>query len=93
MHPDRRLEVEVENLEEFRIAVDCEPDWIMLDNFSDEDLEKAVAGTNNGIKLEASGGIESFDDLVRIAETGVDYISVGALTKHCEAIDLSMRFD
>jgi len=97
MHPDRRLEIEVENMDEFREAMDCGPDWIMLDNFAIGDLEKAVAATNRGggneVFLEASGGIETVPDLVRIAETGVDYISVGALTKHCEAIDLSMRFD
>ena len=90
--PDARVEVEVESLDEFRIAVDAEPDWIMLDNFSLEDLRIAVAN-NNQIKLEASGGIENPEDLVAIAETGVDYISIGALTKHIQAMDLSMRLD
>lgn len=90
-HPDRRVEIEVENLDEFRAAVDAAPDWIMLDNFSLDDLATAVRSTNSDIKLEASGGIESDEDLVRIAETGVHYISVGALTKHIEATDLSMR--
>jgi nicotinate-nucleotide pyrophosphorylase (carboxylating) len=90
-HPDKRVEIEVENLHEFRQAVDASPDWIMLDNFSLDDLTSAIASLNQPIKLEASGGIESEDDLVRIAETGVDYISVGALTKHLRAVDLSMR--
>lgn len=89
--PDARVEVEVESVQEFRIAVDAEPDWIMLDNFSLEDMRTAVA-SNTGIKLEASGGIETEADLVAIAETGVDFISVGALTKHIRAMDLSMRF-
>jgi nicotinate-nucleotide pyrophosphorylase (carboxylating) len=91
LHPDRRIEVEVENLSEFRQAIDAEPNWIMLDNFSLADLKQAVVGNNKNIKLEASGGIETETDLVAIAETGVDYISVGALTKHCRAVDLSMR--
>lgn len=92
LSPDSRVEVEVENLEEFRMAIDARPDWIMLDNFEYADLIEAVASTNENVKLEASGGIEQDSDLVRIAETGVDYISIGALTKHCEATDLSMRF-
>lgn len=91
LYPGRRVEVEVENLLEFRQAIDAEPDWIMLDNFTLTDLAEAVAGNNKDIKLEASGGIEKDLDLVAIAETGVDYISVGALTKHCRAVDLSMR--
>ncbi len=91
LYPDRRVEVEVENLDEFYKAVEAEPDWIMLDNFPLEDMLKAVASANRGIKLEASGGIEEDDDLVSIAETGVDFVSIGALTKHCQAIDLSMR--
>lgn len=92
LSPDSRVEVEVENLTEFRIAIDAQPDWIMLDNFEHADLVEAVDSNNTNILLEASGGIEQDSDLVRIAETGVDYISIGALTKHCEAIDLSMRF-
>ena len=91
LYPDRRVEVEVENLDEFYKAVEAEPDWIMLDNFPLEDMLKAVASANRGIKLEASGGIEEDDDLISIAETGVDFVSIGALTKHCQAIDLSMR--
>ena len=92
LYPEKRLEIEVENLTEFHEAIEARPDWIMLDNFSIADLNKAVASTHEPIKLEASGGIEKDEDLIAIAETGVDYISVGALTKHCLAIDLSMRF-
>ena len=78
---------------ELALAIAGEPDWIMLDNFSLEELIKAVQLTPDSIKLEASGGIETPEDLIRIAETGVDYISVGALTKHCRAVDLSLRLD
>ena len=61
------------------------------DSFSLDDMRTAVEGTNDNIKLEASGGIETDEDLIAIAETGVDYISVGALTKHLRATDLSLR--
>ena len=91
--PTLRLEVEVENLDQFRLALDSEPDWIMLDNFTLADTTTAVKETNQAIKLEASGGIEIDEDLVKIADSGVDYISIGALTKHCHAIDLSMLLD
>jgi nicotinate-nucleotide pyrophosphorylase (carboxylating) len=91
--PATRLEIEVESLAELAVAIAGEPDWIMLDNFSLEELIKAVESTSDSIKLEASGGIETPEDLIRIAETGVDYISVGALTKHCRAVDLSLRLD
>ena len=91
--PATRLEIEVESLVELGEAIAGEPDWIMLDNFSLVELIKAVQLTPDSIKLEASGGIETPEDLIRIAETGVDYISVGALTKHCRAVDLSLRLD
>jgi nicotinate-nucleotide pyrophosphorylase (carboxylating) len=64
----------------------------MLDNFSLSDLATAVNRNAGKAKLEASGGIEA-GQLVKIAETGVDYISVGAITKHCRAIDLSLLID
>ncbi len=64
----------------------------MLDNFSLDDMRTAVT-TNSTVKLEASGGIEKPEDLIAIAETGVHYISIGALTKHIQAMDLSMRFN
>jgi nicotinate-nucleotide pyrophosphorylase (carboxylating) len=91
LYPDRRIEIEVENMQEFSEAVAAEPHWIMLDNFSTEEMTAAVVSLNKDISLEASGGIESEQDLIAIAETGVQYISVGALTKHLHAVDLSLR--
>ncbi|MDH5738551.1 MAG: carboxylating nicotinate-nucleotide diphosphorylase, partial [Gammaproteobacteria bacterium] len=91
LHPDKRLEIEVENLTEYGEAMMAGPDWIMLDNFSLGDMRSAVKGKNHAVSLEASGGIESEGALIEIAESGVDYISMGALTKHVRAIDLSMR--
>jgi nicotinate-nucleotide pyrophosphorylase (carboxylating) len=89
-----RVEVEVETFEQLEEAIEARPDWIMLDNFTTDAMVLAVKRTaETGIKLEASGGIENLKELEKIAFTGVDYISVGALTKHCEAIDLSMRFE
>lgn len=94
INPHVRVEVEVENLDQLAEAVSASPDWIMLDNFSIENLNEAHnLCSSTGIKLEASGGIEDMNILKAIAATGVDYISIGALTKHCRAIDLSMRFD
>ena len=79
----------MQNLEEFSQALTGKPDIIMLDNFSLGLIEQAVALNNGRCKLEASGGIRE-ELLVKIAKTGVDYISVGAITKHCQAIDLSL---
>ena len=92
--PGKPVEVEVENLDEFQQALDAGADTVMLDNFSLENMRAAVArNTELGkpLKLEASGGIND-QTLLPIAETGVDYISIGLLTKDCRAIDLSMRF-
>jgi len=92
-HPNKPVEVETESLEEFKEALTANADIIMLDNFSLEDMRTAVAfNKDNGskAKLEASGGITQ-ETLVKIAETGVDYISIGALTKDGKAVDLSMR--
>ncbi|WP_271273554.1 carboxylating nicotinate-nucleotide diphosphorylase [Aliamphritea hakodatensis] len=92
--PGKPVEVEVENLDEFQQALDAGADTVMLDNFSLENMRTAVArNTELGkpLKLEASGGIND-QTLLPIAETGVDYISIGLLTKDCRAIDLSMRF-
>ena len=94
-HPDKPVEVETENLQEFQEALQARADIIMLDNFSIDDLHTAVqhnATHPHRAKLEASGGINQ-STLVTIAETGVDYISIGALTKDCKAIDLSMRLN
>jgi len=84
------IEVEVESLAELRQALDAQPDRIMLDNFSLSDLRQAVALNEGRIALEASGNID-LDNIRAVAETGVDYVSIGALTKNLQAIDLSMR--
>lgn len=88
--PGKPVEVETESLEEFRIALNAGADIIMLDNFSLEDMRIAVAENAGKAKLEASGGVTE-KTLLGIAETGVDYISIGTLTKDCQAVDLSMR--
>ncbi len=96
LSPQARLEIEVEDLHQFSQAMAATPDWIMLDNFSLEDTHTAVRAArqqDSAIRLEASGGIENEADLIKIASTGVDFISIGALTKHCRAIDLSMRLE
>jgi nicotinate-nucleotide pyrophosphorylase (carboxylating) len=90
--PGKPVEVETENLDELAQALKAGADIIMLDEFSLEDMRTAVATTRGGAKLEASGGINA-DTLVPIAETGVDFISIGALTKDVKAVDLSMRLD
>ena len=84
------VEVEVESLSELVEAIAAKPDRIMLDNFSLDDLRAAVTLNAGAIELEASGNI-GLDNIRTIAETGVDYISIGALTKHVKAVDLSMR--
>ncbi len=88
--PGKPVEVEVESLDELTQALDAGADIVMLDNFSLEEMRQAVQMTNGRAKLEASGGITDAT-LLPIAETGVDFISIGSLTKHCEAVDLSMR--
>jgi len=87
---DKPVEIEVETLEELDTALSAEPDRIMLDNFSLDALREAVARTAGQAELEASGNVTD-RTLVAIAETGVDLISIGALTKHISALDLSMR--
>lgn len=84
------IEVEVESLAELRDAIAAKPDRIMLDNFSLEDMRIAVEFNNGQIQLEASGNID-LENIRAVAETGVDYISIGALTKNIKAVDLSMR--
>ena len=84
------IEVEVENLDELQQAINAEPDRVMLDNFSLGALREAVKLNAGRIELEASGNIK-LTNIRQIAETGVDYISIGALTKHVQAVDLSMR--
>lgn len=89
LHPDKIVEIEVQNLPEFMQAIEAEPDIIMLDNFSIDSMKEAVVLNQGRCKLEASGGIQQ-DQLVNIAKTGVNYISIGGLTKNCQAIDLTM---
>lgn len=86
------VEVEVENEAELEQALTAGADRIMLDNFTLEGLRDAVAHTAGRAELEASGNVTD-ETLVTIAETGVDFISIGALTKHVRALDLSMRID
>lgn len=86
------VEVEVEDLDELGQALEAGADRVMLDNFSVDMLRQAVALNAGRAELEASGGI-TLDNLRQYAETGVDYISIGALTKDVKAVDLSMRFD
>jgi nicotinate-nucleotide pyrophosphorylase (carboxylating) len=89
------VEVEVETLDELTQAVHAGADIAMLDEFSLEDMRKAVTvnrAASRPLKLEASGGI-TVDRIRSIALTGVDYISVGGITKHVRAVDLSMRFE
>ncbi len=91
-HPGVLLEVEVENVEELREALEARPDIVMLDNFALDDLRRAVAINAGRTKLEASGNV-SLETVRAIAETGVDHVSTGNLTKDVRAIDLSMRFE
>ncbi|WP_210080865.1 carboxylating nicotinate-nucleotide diphosphorylase [Pantoea endophytica] len=91
LSPDVPVEVEVESLAELQDAIDAGADIIMLDNFSLEMMHAAVALTHKRALLEVSGNVTE-TTLPQIAQTGVDYVSVGALTKHVRALDLSMRF-
>lgn len=88
--PGKPVEVEVESFAELDQALVAKADIIMLDNFSIDDMKKAVAINAGQAKLEASGNINE-QTLIPTAETGVDFISIGGLTKHCRAVDLSMR--
>lgn len=88
--PGKPVEVEVESLDELEQALRAGADIVMLDELSLDDMRKAVVIAAGRAKLEASGGIDD-ESLRAVAETGVDYISIGALTKHVRAIDLSMR--
>ncbi|KTS74089.1 nicotinate-nucleotide pyrophosphorylase [Pseudomonas oryzihabitans] len=88
--PGRPVEVEVENLGELEQALTAGADIVMLDELSLADMRTAVALTAGKAKLEASGGVNQ-ETLLGIAQTGVDYISIGTLTKDVKAIDLSMR--
>ncbi|HET7922601.1 MAG TPA: carboxylating nicotinate-nucleotide diphosphorylase [Gammaproteobacteria bacterium] len=87
-----KVEVEVENLDELREALAAGADIALLDDFTLPQLREAVRLNAGRMKLEASGSVD-LDSVRAVAETGVDYISVGALTKHVRAVDLSMRFE
>jgi len=89
--PEVEVEIEVESLAELREALNAGARRILLDNFGLDDLRRAVAETAGRARLEASGGVD-LDTVRAIAETGVDDISVGGLTKDVSALDLSMRF-
>ncbi|MEZ5578341.1 MAG: carboxylating nicotinate-nucleotide diphosphorylase [Candidatus Competibacteraceae bacterium] len=91
LHPGVTVEVEVENRAELEEALAARPDIVMLDNFDLTTMAEAVRIVDGRVKLEASGNV-NFDTVRGIAETGVDYISIGGLTKDVRAIDLSMRF-
>lgn len=91
LHPDVPVEVEVESLDELEQALQAGADIVMLDNFTVEQMRQAVTLSNSRALLEVSGNVTD-KTLRTFAETGVDYISVGALTKHVHALDLSMRF-
>jgi nicotinate-nucleotide pyrophosphorylase (carboxylating) len=91
--PGIAVEVEVESLAEFAAALDARPDIVMLDEFSHADMRAAVAANQargRQVLLEASGSV-TLQSVRAVAETGVDYVSVGSLTKHVRAVDLSMR--
>ncbi len=90
--PGRPVEVEVENLAELAAALDAGADIVMLDDFTLADTHAAVQLNQRRAKLEISGGVNE-QTLVTLAGTGVDYISIGSLTKHVRAVDLSMRLE
>jgi nicotinate-nucleotide pyrophosphorylase (carboxylating) len=92
LHPGAMVEAEVENFGELREAIAAGADRIMLDEFELHELSQAVAEVDGRVPLEVSGSV-SLERVRAIAETGVDYVSIGALTKHVRAIDLSMRIE
>lgn len=89
---EKPVEVEVETLAQLEEALRARADIVMLDNFTLMDLKQAVTLNAGRAKLEASGNVTEAS-LAELAATGVDYISIGALTKHCRAVDLSMRLE
>ena len=91
-HPSLKLEVEVETNQQLEEAINTQADTILLDNFSLSELENAVNVNEHRKKLEASGNI-SLENIREIAKTGIDFISIGSITKHIQAVDFSMRFE
>lgn len=90
--PGFMVEIEVETLEQLQQALDAGADRVLLDNFTPALITRAVELNQGQARLEASGGI-TLENVRQYAQTGIDYISVGELTKHVRAVDLSMRFD
>ncbi|MBK8066651.1 MAG: carboxylating nicotinate-nucleotide diphosphorylase [Rhodanobacteraceae bacterium] len=91
LSPSLEVEIEVESLAEYREALAAGPDRIMLDELVPDELRQAIAERVPGVELELSGGVEHAR-LAELCQLGVDYISIGALTKHLRAIDLSLRW-
>ena len=91
-NPNIKIEIEVETIPQLLEAIEATVDMALLDNFSIEGLREAVTLSNGNIQLEASGGI-TLENVVSIAQTGVNYISVGEITKNIEPMDLSLRFE
>jgi nicotinate-nucleotide pyrophosphorylase (carboxylating) len=91
-NPEMPVEIEVENIDELEQALKANVDRILLDNFSIKQLKKAVKICKGKVPLEASGGV-TLKNIKKIASTGVNFISTGALTKDIEAIDLSLRLN
>ncbi len=91
LNPDKLLEVEVENLDQLRQAMDAGVERVLLDNFSLADMRRAVEVAAGSMELEASGNID-LGNIAEVAATGVNYISIGALTKNLHAIDFSLRY-
>jgi len=89
--PKLTIEIEVEEIEQLITAIEADADIVMLDNFSIPEMKRAVALNRGRVKLEASGGIDQ-TTLVQVAETGVDYVSIGEITKNVTPIDLSLLF-
>jgi len=92
LRPELKVEVEVENLDELQAAMDAGADIVMVDDFSLADTDRAAQMARGRVLLESSGGINR-ETIVKVAEAGVDYISVGELTKTVRPLDLSMRFE
>ncbi len=91
LHPGKTIEVEVENLNELSQAISANADIVMLDNFDVEQIHEAVSINNQQCKLEVSGNITE-ERLAELAETGIDFVSSGAITKNISAVDLSLLF-
>ncbi len=92
LNPDALLEVEVENLSQLEQAMEAGVDRVLLDNFTIPQLKQAVSLASGNMELEASGNI-TLTNIEEIAQCGVDFISIGALTKHIQAIDFSLRYN